>query len=199
MKKACERCGTEFQPRRNDRANRFCSMACYNASGRPLRREVTVLARMRRVPGHPIAPLSGTVAEHRLVLYDKIGPGVHPCEWCEMPVRWIPGDAVSLDALVADHLDWNHHNNDPANLVPSCRQCNAHRVKGGGRAPIREDEMYVVNANGSRTRAVKQDCALCGTEYLARVSQIKVGKGIYCSPSCARRGPRSPKRPSSSA
>lgn len=193
MNLTCERCGAEFKPRQKGRANRFCTAACYNASGRPRRKEVTVLTRMMRVPGHPIAPPGGTVAESRLVLYDKIGPGTHPCEWCEKPVTWKPGDRTSADSLFADHLDWNRHNNDPANLVPSCNACNAHRVRGGGRAPIIESELFIVNRNGSRTRATPQNCANCGSEYLARVSEIKIGKGIYCSRSCARQSPRVPR------
>ena len=145
---------------------------------------------MRRAAGHPIAPPSGTVAECRLVLYDKIGPGPHPCEWCGEGVDWMPGDMAHPAALVADHLDWDHHNNDPANLVPSCRQCNAHRVKGGGRAIIQEDELFITNANGSRTRATKRFCVICGSEFVARLSEVKLGKGLYCSMSCARKAPR---------
>lgn len=186
----CEKCGSDFTPRHANRAGRFCSLACYHASGRPDRKAVTSGTRMRRVPGHPLAPPSEVVAECRLVLYDKIGPGPHPCEWCGEAVDWKPGEWTNPNALVADHLDWDVHNNDPANLVPSCRQCNAHRVKGGGRALIQEDELFVTNANGSRSRAVERLCVICGAGFVARVSQVKIGRGLYCSRSCARRAPR---------
>ena len=112
-----------------------------------------------------------------------------------MTIEWKPGQYSDPDALVADHLDWDIHNNDPANLVPSCRICNAHRVKGGGRAPIQDDELFISNGNGSRTRATKRYCVICGTDFAARVSQVKVGKGLYCSRSCARKGPRREKAP----
>lgn len=190
MTRTCEKCGQSFVPRQKSRPNRFCSMACYNASGRPIRKELTAGARMRRVPGHPLAPPSGVVAVHRLVLFDKIGPGPHPCEWCGIPVDWMPGEWTNPGALVADHLDWDTHNNDPANLVPSCRVCNAHRVEGGGREPIADSELFVVNSNGSRTRATRRPCEECGTEFVVRVSQVRAGKGRFCSRSCARKQPR---------
>ena len=190
IEKTCERCGTKFEPKHRNRANRFCSAACYNASGRPRRKELTSGTRMVRVTGHPISPPSGTVAECRLVLYDKIGPGPHPCHWCAQVIDWMPGNWADPAALVADHLDWNIHNNNPANLVPSCRVCNAHRVEGGGRAPIQEDELFVVHPNGARSRATRQSCELCGTEFVVATSQVKAGKGRYCSRTCARKNPR---------
>lgn len=197
----CEKCGTEFTPRHANRAGRFCSLACYHASGRPDRKAVTNGQRLRRVPGHPLAPASGIVAECRLVLFEKIGPGSHPCQWCREPVQWKPGRWTDPDALVADHLDWDIHNNNPANLVPSCRQCNAHRVKGGGREPIQEGELFITNPNGTRTRAANRFCVICGTGFVARVSEVRAGKGLYCSRSCARKGPRKAKaqQPSSAS
>ena len=81
-------------------------------------------------PDHPLASKRGVVYVHRMVLYDKIGPGTHPCHWCGKPVTWRPGVRYG-DALVADHLDFDPSNNDPANLVPSCHLCNCvrHRPK----------------------------------------------------------------------
>lgn len=60
------------------------------------------------------------VAEHRLVLWEKIGPGTHGCHWCNKPVTW-------LKDLQVDHIDWDKLNNVPDNLVPSCRPCNFDR------------------------------------------------------------------------
>lgn len=73
-------------------------------------------------PGHPVAGGRGLVFVHRVVLYDKIGPGAHPCHWCGVAVTW------GID-LYTDHLDFNTINNDPANLVPSCNPCNAGRQR----------------------------------------------------------------------
>lgn len=78
--------------------------------------------------GHPVATHSkGWVYEHRVVLYDAIGPGWHPCHHCQMPVSWELTYPEHLDALVVDHLDENKTNNVVENLVPSCATCNFQR------------------------------------------------------------------------
>ena len=187
MNPLCEVCGAPVT-RRPGKANRFCSLACYHVSGpRGNRVERTRHQRLKRAPTHPLAPPSGMVAECRMILYDKLGPGPHPCHWCGALLQWRPGQGLVPDALLADHLDWDIHNNDPANLVPSCNSCNAHRTRGGGRALIRDDEPVVVNANGSRTRAHEVFCHICGVAFLARVAELRKGKGRFCSRSCARR------------
>lgn len=74
---------------------------------------------------HPLAH-RGNVAEHRKVLYDKIGPGPHPCHWkCGKILQW------DRWHLVSDHLDGDTFNNNPDNLVPSCQGCNMRRAKAG--------------------------------------------------------------------
>jgi hypothetical protein len=73
-----------------------------------------------RIKGHPLAYANGQVRRHRVVLYDKIGPGSHRCHWCDCVVTW------GID-LHTDHLDGVAENNDPANLVPSCVSCNTTR------------------------------------------------------------------------
>ena len=75
--------------------------------------------------GHPLANTYGHVLEHRMVLYDTIGPGPHPCHWCDIPVNWEAG--ITATALITDHLDFNRANNDPANLAPACNVCNVRR------------------------------------------------------------------------
>ena len=191
MALTCERCGTEFEQRQLNRANRFCSAACYNASGRPLRKQSVVGQRMRRAPRHPLAPPSGVVAECRLVLFDKIGAGPHACHWCGTEVDWRPGEGISEGALIADHLDWNQQNNSPDNLVPSCHICNSHRTREGDRRRIIDGELYVVNPNGTRHRAVEKPCEFCGKPFLAVLAQVRTGKGRFCSRSCARSRPTS--------
>lgn len=145
---------------------------------------------MVKAKGHPIAPPSGTVAISRLTLYDKIGPGPHPCHWCERPVDWMPGASVGEDgSLLADHLDWDPTNDDPANLVPTCNPCNSHRRSSGASRRI-EDEEHWVMWSGSRTRAVQRSCEYCGDDFLTPHHQVKIGRGRFCSRSCARRKPR---------
>jgi len=65
--------------------------------------------------------------------------------------------------------------------------CNAHRVKGGGRAPIQPDELFVVASNGVRHRAVERVCRNCGETFLARLAFVKRGGAIFCSASCIGR------------
>lgn len=69
--------------------------------------------------GHPLAR-AGWVAEHRMVLYDAIGPGRHRCHWCRREVDW----RVNLHA---DHLDHDRCHNVAENLVPACNRCNSQR------------------------------------------------------------------------
>lgn len=185
----CEQCGQSFAP--TERTARFCSRACYQAHGcGPAPKERCEQHRRRTEHGHPLTPPSGTVAVSRLVLYDKIGPGEHPCHWCQTPVHWIVGGGPATPgSLLADHVDWDINNNAAENLVPSCNRCNAHRTKNGGRAPIQPDEL-TMPWGGRLTRAVQRDCVTCGTGFLTIPAEIRKGKGLYCSRSCARRRPR---------
>jgi hypothetical protein len=61
---------------------------------------------------------------HRKVLYDKLGPGEHPCHWCKRPLTWV-GEGPRIHV---DHLDNDTWNNTPDNLVPACNPCNARRT-----------------------------------------------------------------------
>lgn len=77
---------------------------------------------------HPIACADGKILTHRKVLFGKIGPGEHPCFWCGLLVIWAARTKPFIGVLVVDHVDHDFQNNDPANLVPSCPACNAHRL-----------------------------------------------------------------------
>jgi hypothetical protein len=80
-------------------------------------------------PDHPLAPPSGRVYVHRMVLFDVIGPGPHECNWCGTLVDWLPkGDPLELQP---DHLNAVGDDNRPENLVPSCRRCNIARGQQG--------------------------------------------------------------------
>lgn len=74
--------------------------------------------------GHPLANCWGAVLEHRVILYDKIGPGEHPCHWCGKVVSWEPGRAAGI---TVDHVDFDRSNNSHGNLVPACNACNVRR------------------------------------------------------------------------
>lgn len=78
-----------------------------------------------RASGHPLARRTGYTYEHRVVLYDAIGPGEHPCHWCKSPVRWEVRRGP--EKLVVDHIDGDKQRNDRENLAPSCHACNSRR------------------------------------------------------------------------
>lgn len=185
----CEVCKAPIGKRHPSRAGRYCSLACYYVAGpRGDRVAKPKGQRMKRVK-HPLSPPSGVVALCRIVLYEKIGPGEHPCHWCGKSITWMPGGGLHQDALIADHLDWDHSNDTPENLVPSCNVCNSHRTHNGKKHLIVAGELSLPTKTGS-TRAAERFCVTCGTQFLAKLSEIRVGKGLYCSRSCARRAPR---------
>lgn len=81
-------------------------------------------------PTHALARTKRQILEHRVVLYDSIGGGDHPCHWCGVIVSWdlsYPADPL---ALIVDHVDEDKLNNDETNLVPSCNACNIRRSNG---------------------------------------------------------------------
>ena len=70
-------------------------------------------------PDHPLADMNGYVAEHRKVVYDRIGESLSECELCKKPVDWT--------TVHIDHKDDNRKNNAPDNLRPLCNGCNTRR------------------------------------------------------------------------
>lgn len=82
-----------------------------------------------RLADHPLARSGGSVLLHRVVLYDAIGPGPHPCHW--MNILECGQDALEwthdIYGICVDHLDRNRRNNDVSNLVPACHSCNIRR------------------------------------------------------------------------
>lgn len=73
---------------------------------------------------HPISSKSGLLYEHRRVLFEEIGEGLHSCHWCARDIEW---GAKGGNKLVVDHLDGNKQNNAIENLVASCHRCNSTR------------------------------------------------------------------------
>ena len=133
-------------------------------------------------PTHPVANKNGLVCEHRAVLYDKIGPGSHPCHWCGKSVTWLVGNGVKSGSLVVDHLDDNDLNNDPTNLVPSCHGCNVIRGLPPDRM-LKEGELFLPWGT-DRVRAEFTQCEWCKKKFLIRLGTDQ----RFCSPSCAGSG-----------
>lgn len=110
--------------------------------------------RLVYVPGHPLAGKNGRAYEHRVVLYDKIGDGPHPCHWCATTLQWTAkGES---DCLTVDHLDNRGDNNDPLNLVPSCQQCNGARGSARRRQALLEAGWWSENDTIARLRNPNQ-------------------------------------------
>lgn len=139
--------------------------------------------KMLRLPNHPLASSNGTVSEHRVILYDKIGDGIHPCYFCGIPVHWAKGTRTSKrgDSLYVDHLNKDTHDNRPENLAPSCLICNQRRRYDA----IQDGELIIKLSGGHKTRGVARQCHYCGrTFYIAPSSLNRRGRGKYCSRDC---------------
>ncbi len=80
--------------------------------------------------GHPLAAKGGSVLISRIVLYGKLAGVSGLCHWCGIVLTWA--------TLCADHLDSDTENNQPSNLVGSCRGCNANREDGTGHGRIKK-------------------------------------------------------------
>ena len=71
-------------------------------------------------PGHPLCSRGQIyVAEHRVILYEAIGPDPMNCELCGCGLTW--------KTCQADHIDENPKNNQKSNIRPLCRRCNVWR------------------------------------------------------------------------
>lgn len=120
-------------------------------------------------PNHPMAGTAGTIRLARYNLYEKLQGRDANCHWCGMKLIWTK--ERTKDQLCADHLDDNSLNDDPSNLVPSCRGCNANR----------KDD----TDNGRKKAKL---CATCSTPFLPKDHTSK-----FCSIKCIPRPKRGSK------
>lgn len=82
------------------------------------------------LPEHPLSH-QHSVAEHRFVLWEKLGcesvDCEHECHWgCGRVLTW-----GGREGIQADHLNGIKDDNNPENLVPSCLRCNMRRFQVG--------------------------------------------------------------------
>lgn len=187
--RSCETCGKPFTTLFRKLAlnqGRFCSLQCAGMArrnGSPTTRYAFV-----HRPDHPLWT-GQKIPEHRILLYDKLGPGPHPCHWCGEMVDWMPGNATRHGSLVVDHLDNDGRNNALENLVPSCHTCNVRR--GMRHRMIPDDVLTIDNPHGRGKRRVEvRICQTCGVEFMFATFDTRPNRGRFCSMSCARRGKR---------
>ncbi len=119
--------------------------------------------------GHPVATSDGHAYVHRVVLYDEIGPGAHPCHHCARPVSWF---VPFPDGLVVDHLDFDRTNNALANLVPSCHPCNAGRGGNSAKTHCPHGHPYD-KANTILSRHGRRVCRLCRQRHARNTNAIR--------------------------
>ena len=174
------------------RVQPYCSRKCHGLSRRKREVPKTDYKRVSLPKGHPLLPNgSHSVPEHRLLLWDLIGPGAHPCHYCGVKVEWRPNSRTATGSLTVDHQDRNPLNNAPENLVPSCQSCNS---KNQAKAVL-DNENYRLNSLGNRIRGERRNCGYCDKAFVVWVSKNRPRGGIYCSRKCfadIRRG--KPKR-----
>lgn len=180
MLMTCDYCGTTFNrpPSQRKKGVCFCSSQCLGLSRR---KDRTKNRRLRKQPDHPLAPPSGALPEARAALYDRLGPGPHPCHWCGKTVDWYIGkNGNGAKTLVADHVNDDKLDDRPENVVASCGTCNSSRSRR-----VRDDETFLV-VNGGRQRALERTCEHCDETYLVVPSQAAKGTR-FCSRPCARK------------
>ena len=75
---------------------------------------------MIKAEGHPLAQSNDWAFEHRVIAFEKYGPGLQHCHWCDKSLDW--------KRVVVDHLNEVKTDNRSDNLVTACTPCN--RIRG---------------------------------------------------------------------
>lgn len=109
------------------------------------------------MPEHPLANSRGDVYEHRVVLYEKYGEKIPPCEICGALTTW------SSRNTHVDHINEIKNDNRVDNLRILCNSCNVRRAN--------KPENYI-NKPHTHTFTVG-DLSLTATQW-ARVDGVKV-------------------------
>jgi hypothetical protein len=136
--------------------------------------------------GQPTTANRVRVYAHRLILWQTLGPGQHPCHWCGRPLDWEPG----FGGITTDHLNDDPRDNRPENLVVSCHGCNSGRSihQRAFRPAIGQGEDWLPThgrRGPGRVRATRLNCQECGAEFLAENARVKRGTVRFCSRHCA--------------
>ena len=116
-------------------------------------------------PRHPVSGKTGMAYEHRVNLFDSIGPGTHECNWCKKPITWGTGRKGTLQV---DHLDRDRTNNNPKNLVPSCASCNTTRGRGQWSEKLQKQGFFSSHDTVGRLAPRKYDSETMEPHLVAR-------------------------------
>lgn len=100
--------------------------------------------RTKYVPMHPLAGSNGKAYEHRVILFDSIGAGVHSCHWCGTQLEWLLPKGSARNLLV-DHVNEDKGDNRITNLVPCCGSCNSARSMARRRRELMQAGAWSVN------------------------------------------------------
>lgn len=145
---------------------------------------MTGYRKVRLTEGHALLPPGGSpiVPEHRLVLFEKIGAGSHPCYRCGTVVEWMPGAGAVRGAVITDHVNRDRADNSPGNLEPACVDCSlANRSN-----TLTDADLWVRHGN-TRVRGVLRICPTCDGHFVAYVDRRRPRAGTYCSRDCVWR------------
>jgi hypothetical protein len=123
------------------------------------------------LPDHPLAMKLGKVFEHRVVLWEKTAGCDQDCFWCGRALGWF---ARGKARLVTDHLDGNVANNNPANLVASCSNCNAGRDHKPKSMCVHG---HALDAENTYTGPKGRECRQCRRLASARYRQREGDRG----------------------
>jgi hypothetical protein len=147
-----------------------------------------------KAPNHPLAgwgTAPGWVLEQRKVLFDKLGPGSHPCEHCGRRLEW---GAKGPRELCVDHVNGVTADNRAENLRAVCRSCNPkHRAPrvcqllncGVSLEGERRGKRYCCRSHATMGRAGKTlkvpgACRYCDAE-------LDSPRKKFCSECCRRK------------
>lgn len=183
VERTCEHCGNIFKIKASKaEARKYCTQTCFGLAHRKSPEQRKYRAYVGR-PDHPLAQFAtgGHMPAYRVVLYDKIGAGPHPCHWCGTILEWKKG--FGDGAITADHLNGNFKDDSPDNLVPACAKCNTVRSRR-----LKPDELFLwVKGKPHKARAIERTCEECGVKFLAKEAFVKRGEGRFCNRKCAAR------------
>lgn len=122
-------------------------------------------------PDHPMARSTGTVSEHRFVVYNRYGENLPDCELCGAPTDW--------KTCHVDHIDEDVANNHQDNLRPVCRPCNTMRSRIKNPEHIHKNHTAVTHNGETKTAEEWSRCD--GVEVSGATIRKRIKDGMSSS------------------